>query len=391
MHYASSGLENPATNFLMAVFTLVLLNGEKPGSTIKWKFVFTLGIITAMALLNRVDTGAFFGIALAYFALKYRKMENYGALILSMLPLVAWFIFSLIYYGFLFPNTAFAKLNTGIPTIMLLRQGVIYIIDSMQNDPITLFVITSAIAGILIYGSTREKLLATGLIGYLGYIVYIGGDFMSGRFFSGLFIVGSMLLCKLIAVNRPLQGVVLALGLVLSLIAPYSPLNTLEQQPAQIINPATGVGNERAYYSTTWLVNIDRNFNLRQHKWAFEARYKGEKVPVIGGIGFYGFYAPRDLYIVDYFALTNPLLARLPIADLTDWRIGHFERKIPKGYLDTIETGANDLRDPQLYAFYEKLALITRGDIWSSERWQAIWAMNTGQYDYLLEHLYTTK
>ena len=32
-----------------------------------------------------------------------------------MLPLLAWELFSLLFYGFPFPNTYYAKLNTGIP------------------------------------------------------------------------------------------------------------------------------------------------------------------------------------------------------------------------------------------------------------------------------------
>ena len=35
--------------------------------------------------------------------------------VLGFIPLIAWELFSLIYYGFLLPNTAYAKLNTGLP------------------------------------------------------------------------------------------------------------------------------------------------------------------------------------------------------------------------------------------------------------------------------------
>jgi arabinofuranosyltransferase len=54
--------------------------------------------------------------------------------------------------------------------------------------------------------------------------------------------------------------------------------------------------------------------------------------------------------------------------------------------METLESGVNQLADPHLAAYYEQLSLITRGDLWTLERWKAIWMLNTGQYDYLLEN-----
>ena len=44
-------------------------------------------------------------------------------LALGLSPLIAWELFSLFYYGFLFPNTAFAKLNTGLPRNELMQES----------------------------------------------------------------------------------------------------------------------------------------------------------------------------------------------------------------------------------------------------------------------------
>lgn len=236
-------------------------------------------------------------------------------------------------------------------------------------------------------GSFKEKLIAGGMLLYLAYILYIGGDFMSGRFLGGIFVVAAMLLTRRVSQTNTGLAALAGLGLLLAFIAPYSPLKSQSNQ-SQTIDPITGIANERAFYEQTWLVNLDRNLNLRDHSMGFERNYKGESVPVVSSCGFYGFYAPRDLYIVDTHALTNPLLARIPTLDPTVWRIGHFERQMPAGYLSTLESGINQIEDPQLAQYYNHLVLITRGDIWSAERWQAIWQMNTGQYDYLLDHLY---
>ena len=60
-------------------------------------------------------------------------------------PLLCWEIFSVVYYGVPFPNTAYAKLATGISQSELTHQGFVYLLDSLNRDPLTLFVILSAI------------------------------------------------------------------------------------------------------------------------------------------------------------------------------------------------------------------------------------------------------
>ena len=98
-------------------------------------------------------------------------------------------------------------------------------------------------------------------------------------------------------------------------------------------------------------------------------------------IGFMGYYAVPGVYLLDTYALGDPLLARLPIPDPLHWRIGHFERALPGGYLETLRSGNNCIEDPDLALYYDKLRLITRGPLWSRERLLTIWKMNMGQYD----------
>ncbi len=50
----------------------------------------------------------------------------------------------------------------------------------------------------------------------------------------------------------------------------------------------------------------------------------------------------------------------------------------------TLRTGTNQIKDPGLAAYYDQLALITRGPLFSRARLVAIWRMNTGQFDHLL-------
>ena len=83
-------------------------------------------------------------------------------------------------------------------------------------------------------------------------------------------------------------------------------------------------------------------------------------------IGFLGVYAGPDIYIVDTLALSNPLLARLPVTDLVGWRIRHFQREIPDGYIETLQYGQNVIKDSALSKYYDKLKIIIQGPLWDT-------------------------
>jgi hypothetical protein len=55
---------------------------------------------------------------------------------------------------------------------------------------------------------------------------------------------------------------------------------------------------------------------------------------------------------------------------------------IPAGYRESLETSTNQIRDPGLHQFYDRLRLITRSDrLLTRDRLAAIIAMNLGKYD----------
>ena len=81
----------------------------------------------------------------------------------------------------------------------------------------------------------------------------------------------------------------------------------------------------------------------------------------------------------------DPLLSKLPIPDNARWRIGHFARAMPQDYFNTLSSGENVIKDKCLAIYYDKLSLITRGNLFDGNRIQEIWNMNTGKYDYLLD------
>ena len=106
-------------------------------------------------------------------------------------------------------------------------------------------------------------------------------------------------------------------------------------------------------------------------------RAAGQRVATRDMVGMFGYAAGPDLHVVDLFGLGDPLLARLPA--MAPWRIGHFQRALPAGYIDTLRTGTNRIEEPALARYYADLQTITRGALFSRDRWRAIVAMNLGR------------
>jgi arabinofuranosyltransferase len=92
-------------------------------------------------------------------------------------------------------------------------------------------------------------------------------------------------------------------------------------------------------------------------------------------VGFLGYFAGPQVHIVDHLGLGDPLLARRPARP--EWRIGHYFRDLPVGYVHTLRSGRNVIADPYVAMQYEQLTRITQGPLFSRRRWRAIWRMNT--------------
>ncbi len=392
MDFSVSGLENPLTHFLLAIFVLQFLAKDDWND----RDILRLNLVAALATLNRMDAALFFVPALLYLFYRRFSIQTIGRTIGSMLigfsPFIIWELFSLVYYGFPFPNTAYAKLGTGISHNALIAQGLVYYVDSFSRDPLTLIMLAVGLAMAFWKGALKERLVAAGVVLYLLYIIDIGGDFMSGRFFSAPLLVCILLLMRLLEPVAPRVKTVLAIStLLLGFLAPYPTLLVRTDQPAFSEHDIQiGINDERAFYyaKTGLLPMLETNeVSLVDRGWAehgLALRERGKTVVDEKNVGFTGFFAGPDVFIVDAYALCDPLLARLPALEQEKWRIGHFERAIPEGYIQTLRTGENQVKPVALALYYDKLALIVRAPLWSPERLWAIWKMNTGQYNDLL-------
>jgi len=119
--------------------------------------------------------------------------------------------------------------------------------------------------------------------------------------------------------------------------------------------------------------------------WALEGRSlasTGPRVAAPRSVGLVGDYAGRTVHIVDVYALCDPLLSGLPSTDA--WPIGHFERRLPERYLETLSTGQMAIRDPRLAALYQKIVTVTRAPLLSRARLNAVIDLNGGGSDQLI-------
>ena len=103
-------------------------------------------------------------------------------------------------------------------------------------------------------------------------------------------------------------------------------------------------------------------------------------------IGYYGYWAGTEKKIIDRYGLSDPFLSRLPVFDREKWRIGHFERGLPAGYIESVRDGANVIRDSRLHPYYEHIRLITQSEkLFSLERIDAVVGWNIGRFNIYIQ------
>jgi arabinofuranosyltransferase len=389
--YSVSGLENPLTHLLLLLFLLIIFQR----TDFSGRDIFLLSLLAGLATFNRMDTLLLFLPALFYIFWTHRSFRTFGLVAAGFLPFLLWELFSLVYYGFLFPNTYYAKLNTGVAELALVNQGLLYFLNSLKWDTITLAVIGLSLVFSFTQGKAREMFIALGLVLYLAYILYIGGDFMSGRFFSAPYFASVFLLIRILDHHKVgytwiAAGVFLVMGLMVPLPTVVFPNENDTQQAVRDFE-TSGIADlkARAFQTSSlmaWRPGMEVFPNEKVTRRGIRYREEGKKVAVDGTVGLVGFFGGSQLYLIDGYALGDPLLARLPVENVEKWLPAHFSRRIPEGYVETVETGKNQIVDPALALYYDKLHLVISGDLWILERWQAIWGLNMGQYDYLLEN-----
>ncbi len=432
--HAVSGMESPLVAVCLAAFAAQALPARSPAPA--W---LGLSLAASLAATARLDALLLVLPCLAALALRAGRSARWTRLAAGMLPLAAWELFALFYYGSPFPNTAYAKLDTGIPAAALATQGLYYAVDLVRRDAASAWLLLVALAlaarrlpaafgkraerarsgpellwssaqaseggprsGLRAERARSEPLqglrdpeplafaaLGVGIAVYSLFVIAVGGDFMSGRFFAPAVFLAAVLVARAFRdAPRPAAGVA-AVAVLVSLAGAAT-------RPSDPNATWHGIADERRVFEATTSVLRRPGFRdgaPARHPWALDgararelARERGERVVIVrGAVGMLGLAAGPQVTVIDRFALGDALLARLPVEDPRRWRVGHFGRALPEGYLHARETGDASRMHPELMRYFEALRLVVSGPLLDPERLVAIARMNSGAYDGLLE------
>jgi arabinofuranosyltransferase len=270
---------------------------------------------------------------------------------------------------------------------------------------VTLPVIAASIVAIPLSRYRRDWPIVAGLALFMAYVLRIGGDWMMGRFLTPAFAVGIALLARASWTHAQRPALVTAAAIVIGgLFATWEPAilsgygysfannlvhgrRTQTPMDNETKTFLRGVMDERRYYyEATGLLKTFHASPRPHYEWAIEGlrlRDGGGHVIVHINIGMLGYFGGPRVHVIDLLGLGDPLLARIP-GGSPDSPIGHFPRTLPAGYVDTIETANNHLRDPDLAAYYDRLHLVNAGPLWSGERLATLVKMLAGRYDDLM-------
>lgn len=384
--YSSSGLEYPLSYLFVALFFARYLRrhveaGPASPTELRWYV-----LIAALAFVNRQDTILLFAFPLAHLLLTARRrpyVPTARAVLLGASPAMAWLLFATFYYGFPLPNTLYAKVANGVPAFLQRSQGLAYLFNSLRFDPITL----GSVALALLVGWRQRgaaRWAACSALLSVAYSVNVGGDFMGGRFFSLPFLASVAVIVPSMtpALIRPA-----AAALVLyNVLVPVAPIKTFpgheQEWPWRTQN---GIKDEMGItHPDSNILSYAPFRTLPDTPFAREGLSFGasdRRASIYCCIGMYGLNAGPSKHVIDNNALSDPLLARLPVSPMVffDFWASHYFRDVPEGYLESNERDRNLLTDPVLHGYYDRLRNVTRGSVWRWSRLADIWELNVGE------------
>lgn len=409
MSYTTAGLENCLLFYLAALFLKKYFNTK----SYKAGDLLYMAILISLIAMTRMDAVLMFVPMVVYlYLLKRNRVSFIKCCIigfLGLLPFILWELFSLFYFGFFVPNTAFVKLGTNIAKKEYIVRGLQYLFTTAICDPLVIVFPVAVIIVILFIRKADYIYTMLGLILYFAYIIYIGGDFMLGRHFTVMFFMAIISYIKIFngeigadtfkAKNRGLISfvkIVTILSVICTIVS--HPIADQFLYGGHFNSP---ISDERAgYFKWTSLFNnalsyvrtgemcIEEAWNDEGVQYFIDNGYDSAILPNVPGITK---YYHNDMYLNDTYALGDPFLSKLPAVLDPNWRIGHMYRECPKGYDDTIiYHEENSIQNESLKQYYEVIKLITRGDLLDSNRLKAIIDINLGKYDYLIEEYQAT-
>ena len=376
--YTSSGLENPLSYFLVVLICSRFFSDRYDG------FFFFL---CALLFLNRMDY-ALLLLPLCLYAWRscgYKFSVVFPAASLCLL----WLVFATWYFGHPLPNTFLAKSNIADVSVLdFAGQALLYYFRTLTQDPVTLFVIFLFIASCF-YSNVRHHCLSrmravgAGVVLYGIYLLWIGGDFMQGRFFAvpfffvlcglAFFLRDSKIKLDFLRMRSWKKGVhvVLLSLLLLSSVSLAQRFREAFVDSDQRRARTFGVSNQRRFYLRSKLKTNFQSF-----------RASAPRLTTIHCCpGAFSLLSNGSTYIVDPISLTSPYLSRIP----GKWgRIGHMFRTMPTDFEVWLLKENFSLLDPKTNAFFSDIRHVVQGNLFSWNRMKKIAKINL--YDYKVDY-----
>ncbi len=405
--YTTSGLENSMLFLLGAIFMKRYFSSERYDA----KNMFILAVLVALLAMTRMDSVLIFVPMALYVYLTKRDGVSFGKAVgigvLGLLPFVLWEIFATWYYGFPFPNTAYAKLGTNIALKDYIVRGIRYYLNAAVCDPIILIVPLFVMIAALSVKKSQYIACMAGPLLYGIYLLYIGGDFMMGRHFTLMFFIS--VICYMDIKNREFselgRGASLHHMFTGFVIAALLFTGTSHVITGQFLFGSTfgsPISDERAgYFNTSSLFNnvyslVKTGDLCIRNTWNEDSEQELRDNNLPGGIlenvpGIVKYYN-NDLYLNDLYALGDPYLAHLPAVHEPGWRIGHMWRDTPVGYKNLVryKLGADSIENPDAREYYRIIDEITRGPLFDKDRMIKVININLGKYDYMVDNYIKT-
>jgi len=311
-YWCVSGMETGLFSLLLAGGFYCYLGAVSDRSLVGASYLLGLSALT------RPEGTLFFGVVLLHFAVRrhhlrsrphavapdaarrlYSSMAAFASLLVPFVVVVApLYVWRLCFYGYVFPNTFYAKTGTDVASLKL---GLKYLTDFYRAYGFWgLGLLVPVVAGLRVRGKTSLTLpgfCILVLVIHSCYIVSVGGDVLREyRFFVPLYVLFYFALSEglwLLPLRRSLAALILVTVELLTLWGPFTPGTT------ELGGIAGGSHSEQELVRKMSAKGAWLNANTRPGDWF--------ACTTIGAIGF-----SSDRNQVDMLGLTDAVVAHEP-------------------------------------------------------------------------------
>ena len=276
--FSASGLENPLAHFLLIAGVLAGLRSLRDAHRERFA-TLSLTLLISIYLCRPEMLLAIAPFCAVVLWRSHRTiLETSKTIGIAIAPVVAWSIFSRVFYGAILPSLTTAKIAACFANTDNFRQGIVYLLDSFSVDPLTLTFVGIAVA-LSLSESIELKALAAGIVAYLAYVVVTGGDTMSGRLLTVPLLTSAIILSR---ATLSLRGDA-AVAVVFAILGSISCSSTIFAGPTYSANDVAihGIRDERGViFPHQGLANAWRGTFRQPDEWTPHPVNEGVKTAV---------------------------------------------------------------------------------------------------------------